>query len=646
MNLIEKLSAQDLTNIQNYRKLFQINGGSFGEGTLTSVEDFLSDWNKSKVKLYKALGNCFRKNIKFSYEVPEVEKKSEISDIIDNFIYLKEVMLDKVMPTYKKLVNKLDVSEDNKEDIIYDMEKRIITCFWTSIIYENACDRVLIYYKLNNKGELKRYQSAAGTKPFRFLTTVVNDFVEKKYQDMLLKDIDKYRTAVSMVNNKDRKECDLILSIHPLDFMSMSDNAPNSWTSCMNWQAEGCYRLGSAEMMTSNNTIIAFMANKVLDARDLYNYCREDGEYYAYSPRDCYKYIKEPVPYFDKSWRCLFYVEKDILLSGKSYPFTREEITKGVLKVVHDTIKENLNWDYEFGIEPYKDMTHMYDQSFEHIRAAKSNKKYIVFDTKKMYNDMYNAQDYPYFCYRNKPKHAKIICVSGKIRCSCCDKVLNDEPIIEKDTHLAYDYYNDRYGQTQCFICDDCRANLCSRCRNAASSAKDNIVLKDGTRICPECLKHCIFYSKEAYDKIVAEYPVFKNSDRWMFREKDAYDLLTQSDLIFGEGVSDKDIIKTRDEFMLTMLKGRGYREFNDEVSLEELIEEMYKFVKDNDLVEDVVFRSANYIGGRDCSHEDEFYEKVMSHWNMCGFRRIKEKRPFEPWSLKNWVVGEIQEYV
>ena len=62
MNLIDKLTKEDLENIQNYRKLFQVNGGSFADA-LTPVESFLQDWSKSKGTLYKALGNCFRKSI-------------------------------------------------------------------------------------------------------------------------------------------------------------------------------------------------------------------------------------------------------------------------------------------------------------------------------------------------------------------------------------------------------------------------------------------------------------------------------------------------------------------------------------------------------------------------------------------------------
>lgn len=33
----------------------------------------------------------------------------------------------------------------------------------------------------------------------------------------------------------------------------------------------------------------------------------------------------------DKSWRCLFYINKNILLAGKEYPFQHEEMKKAIL---------------------------------------------------------------------------------------------------------------------------------------------------------------------------------------------------------------------------------------------------------------------------------------------------------------------------
>ena len=57
-----------------------------------------------------------------------------------------------------------------------------------------------------------------------------------------------FRIAQSLVTNQANLKGYITLSIHPLDYMTMSDNNCG-WDSCMSWQEEGCYRQGTVEMM-------------------------------------------------------------------------------------------------------------------------------------------------------------------------------------------------------------------------------------------------------------------------------------------------------------------------------------------------------------------------------------------------------------
>ena len=131
--------------------------------------------------------------------------------------------------------------------------------------------------------------------------------------------------------------------------------------------------------------------------------------------------------------------------------------------------KENLGWRYSFGPELYQDMKHIntYDkmeQNRNWIFNGNTTKHNIIFDTKLMYNDMFNDSKTKYWCVRNKVKKNKIISYSGKAPCICCGDSMvmqNDEDFYEHD----YGSYNHRFeitGGTLCNYCkNDRRCNSC-----------------------------------------------------------------------------------------------------------------------------------------------------------------------------------------
>lgn len=57
---------------------------------------------------------------------------------------------------------------------------------------------------------------------------------------------EQFRILHSRVLNDRMINADIVLSIHPLDYLTMSDNACD-WESCMNWYQGGDYRLGTVE---------------------------------------------------------------------------------------------------------------------------------------------------------------------------------------------------------------------------------------------------------------------------------------------------------------------------------------------------------------------------------------------------------------
>ena len=75
---------------------------------------------------------------------------------------------------------------------------------------------------------------------------------------------EQMRIKHSQILNKKRLKGTLCLSIHPLDYITISDNNCD-WDSCMTWTGDDCpgeYRLGTLEMMNSPSVVVAYLDSK------------------------------------------------------------------------------------------------------------------------------------------------------------------------------------------------------------------------------------------------------------------------------------------------------------------------------------------------------------------------------------------------
>ena len=89
-------------------------------------------------------------------------------------------------------------------------------------------------------------------------------------------------------------------------------------------------------MMNSNVAAVAYLESNSEYALHL----DETGEVY-------------PIP--NKSWRSLVFIHKDILLLGKQYPYFNEDLCFNVLDMMLDLVERNLNWNYRFINQEYRD---------------------------------------------------------------------------------------------------------------------------------------------------------------------------------------------------------------------------------------------------------------------------------------------------
>ena len=79
----------------------------------------------------------------------------------------------------------------------------------------------------------KSFKISRGEKPLKILRKLT------EYYDMSMDDYEEFRLEHSRILNNKKLKGTLCLSIHPLDFFTMSDNE-NHWESCMSWKNNGC----------------------------------------------------------------------------------------------------------------------------------------------------------------------------------------------------------------------------------------------------------------------------------------------------------------------------------------------------------------------------------------------------------------------
>lgn len=451
VDLINVIPEEDKQTIVNYIDCFGVKKENF-----IGVENWLQPWSHSNQKLYKLLGNKLIREFKFKYEKPVEVLRREIND---------KLISSEFKASYHEFYNEKIYDHKNEFDI------NQIKFFNHLLDISNFIeDKITFGIKYKAPSAKKMLQIQPGAKPLRAISRVIDYFKN----DYTFKGFENFRVQHSLVMNDKIINGTICISIHPLDFMSMSDNASN-WQSCMSWVHDGCYRSGTIEMMNSNCVVCAYLKNTSTP--------------FVFAHPSTGEIRGEWV---NKAWRQLFYINKDIIMSGKAYPYIQEDITKFVLNTLKDLAKENLNWSYEFGIEPYKDMLHIDDlykmnkqRAWMHAKSQVKNN--IIWDTKGMYNDMLNDNEYPYLCYRNKVNHTKIYSASGKCNClQCGDSVIE----FEEDEE---DNYNDRYYNVGAVLCRQCYNSYesCNCCDSYAPTTKLNtFTINNHTfSICDNCFE-------------------------------------------------------------------------------------------------------------------------------------------------------------
>ena len=451
-NLISQLTEEDRTKIENYIYLYGTQEHFIG------IDEWLKYWGVNKIKLYKLLGNQMIYRTPFEYVKSDDELGGQLSQMLCRSDFpskLRDWMRDHS-----------DLIPENVQDIIQGCCRHFI------LVIDKISDNI----KFKLEGEKKTFQVQKGQKPMRVLGRFLTYCKNVEGADAVIREYEEFRLAHSMILNDKVVKGNMVISIHPLDFMTMSDNN-SKWGSCMSWMEQGCYHVGTVEMMNSNNVLCCYLEN----AEPFYfSRKKEDSD--------------EDYLWYNKKWRQLVYCTKDIIVSGKPYPYHNDEISKALIQIIRDLARKNLGWTYSFGPEEYRDMIHITGsysmrRAKGYIHYKDMRKHNILFDSKGMYNDMLNDSGTTYWCVRNKVKHNKVISYSGKAPCLCCGNSVIYETMDDYD-------YNERYANCHSVICQDCMDLFrCDICNDTYPTKKHyTVYLENGReiRICEDCIRDYI----------------------------------------------------------------------------------------------------------------------------------------------------------
>lgn len=415
--LLQALSDEDKELISDYVD-------SYSNNVRCSNIDLdynLRFWDSEKADLYKMFGNqlILSKEVSFCMSQKEVRTLMDTTTAKDPFI---KAFSSKIAPYY----------HSNYE---LWMALQMLTSPSTLVENESFYDTKIVPAKDTVFGKPVKIQK--GCRPIKTLHKLCRAFGlnEAEFEDFRLKH--------SQVLNTRKLQGELCLSIHPMDFMTMSDN-DCGWDSCMSWRAAyygdgGEYRLGTIEMMNSPCVIIAYLKSHT----DM----KLEG-----------RYLNSKETYWNnKRWRQLVIVNEDVILGNRQYCYEDASLSGTVLEWVRELATAHYGVQYEDTAQ------NLAEGSFE------ITGKHLAFTTNYMYNDIYGTR----LGYLRKDLDYNInLNFSGVANCMACGDMIAPNEAAATDT----------------VVCANCGGyTCCTKCGTWIVDDDEYTYYVDGDYYCQDC---------------------------------------------------------------------------------------------------------------------------------------------------------------
>ena len=422
----------------------------YGKRTVSGRE-LLHFWADAKNKyLYKLLGEKLIVSKTVTFEKESGQMRREMNDLIDEHPFMRE-FIDKIQNKFW-----MDFIQCNSN---CEMEKRSL--------YESICSVCSISGLIDNvymddtfmvlTPEGKELKIQHGCKTMKALGKLASAY------GLDMNDFEDFRIRVSQILNQKTLRGNLCLSIHPLDYVTMSDNN-SDWSSCMSWMDNGCYRQGTVEMMNSPMVVVAYLtASEPMDVCDL--------------------------EWNNKKWRELMIVNKDLITNIKSYPYFNSNLTKAALGLLRELAAKNTpEWNFDDVLREYEPQEPVYADDCRLIVYPSSDAMYNDFLNDPYMNAAYFNKDL-YRAMKDEDDYERIsFNYSGESECMGCGQ--------------AADFY-DNEGHLMGECCD--AVVFCSVCGESYRS-EEELTSIDGRLLCSDC-----FEDEASQDAITGEYHLNRN---------------------------------------------------------------------------------------------------------------------------------------
>lgn len=292
--------------------------------------------------------------------------------------------------------------------------------------------------------------------------------------EITLKDI---QTQASMIIQEDKVEGTLCFSVHPLDFLSTSENTYN-WRSCH--ALDGEYRAGNLSYMVDNSTIICYLKGR-------------DNVILPNFPND--------VMWNSKKWRMLLFFSEnwDVLFAGRQYPFFSRIALNEIICQLNDTTKGYwTEWhNDQINQFSYKEKDSYADGHLFYKYICLDSEIHKITDIVKdrehslHFNDLLRSSCYkPYYIWKKYRENSciPILNIGGKVPCLRCgnNHIVTTDTMMCLDCELEYgnsqsdlfghcdccdrrmlmdrSYYISSHDQTVCEWCYDLYTKRCTNC--------------------------------------------------------------------------------------------------------------------------------------------------------------------------------------
>lgn len=468
--LIEKLSANDIRLIDDYRKNYSFSSEANETcGRFADTPYVLREWDFQKSQyLYKMFGEQFMISKQFNYTKSYEELQDEISGFTQRRYGRVGRSGELFMKEYSNFIYPNGYfHSDHLSAEVKDGLNRLIS---DDCLIFNKYDGAPFDLDLPDGHKLR---ISAGCKTSKMLGKIANAFNLAGFED--------FRICHSQVLNQKSLTGVLTLSIHPLDFMTMSDNECD-WDSCMSWRGEGGYRMGTVEMMNSPASIVAYLSSE-----ENMKMWPSNGDHRG-----------EDDVWNNKKWRQLFVVNENMIISVKDYPYHNSELTKQVVDWIRELAQTNLGWQFNESMEYRFDDTKIH---LDHLPEEK-NDFMLEISHGAMYND-FGCVDFHW------------LCVSPNV----------DPDIIRRPSYSNHGWYTLEYsGRSECMVCGgmspDCEDESCLACEDCQNRQRCDACGElihgeteyiDGMTLCSYCYENrtheCVSCGEYHYDDYMR--PIF-----------------------------------------------------------------------------------------------------------------------------------------